>query len=405
MILDVPHGTHPTNDKVAILLAELQAATATTTERRDGFWISMHSRQWREILGSRYKAAIHEAVNAGYIEVNDRYSVGRFCKSYRLAKRYRQTKTEPYALCCTRSTISRIRIDETDDVGQLLVEQFARVRLTGSVNGWDGYCAAQIRRGLFYATRCQYGRFHSTFTGLKRAVRSRLSVDGERLFELDIANCQPLILGLIATHNNNRHNPQTQPTTTTTNRQTNPYSICGAFLTDQNLKNYIELCERGELYECLERRCRGWLTLRDCIPSDRWHRYATDRPLTRKDVKRQFLVMLFADVATTTRMPLFDVVGTEWPALADYILDAKSDCYQNLARDCQRLESRLMIDGAAGSLLTDPSIPIVTIHDAILTTAEHLPAVEAAVVAEFGRLGVTPKIKPPDTGHKGQYHV
>ncbi len=64
-----------------------------------------------------------------------------------------------------------------------------------------------------------------------------------------------------------------------------------------------------------------------------------------------------------------------------------------------------MIDGAAGSLLAAPSIPIVTIHDAILTTAAHVPAVEAAVIAEFGRLGVTPKIKPPFTGHNGQYPV
>jgi hypothetical protein len=201
-------------------------------------------------------------------------------------------------------------------------------------------------------------------------------------------------LGVIATHNNNdnpQHTPNPQPKP---NNQTNPYSICRAFLTDQKITNYIELCERGELYEYLERCCRGRLTLRDCIPADRWHRYGTDRPLTRKDVKRQFLVMLFADVATTTRMPLFDIVATEWPALADYIIDAKRDCYQNLARDCQRLESRLMIDGAAGSLLVEPSIPIVTIHDAILTTAAHVPAVEAAVIAEFGRLGVTPKIMP-----------
>lgn len=403
MILDVPHGTRPTNDKMAILLAELQAATATTNERRDGFWISMHSKRWREILGSRYKAVIRQAVEAGYIEVNDRYSVERFCKSYRLASPYRRPETQRYILRRCLPTASRIRILETDTVGRALVDQFARVRLTGTPSGWDGFCAAQIRRGSFYATRCQYGRFHSTFTGLKRAVRSRLSVDGERLFELDIANCQPLILGLLATRHSEL-NPQTQPTTTT-NGPTNPYSICGAFLTDQNLRNYIELCERGELYEYLERRCRGWLTLRDCIPSDRWHRYATDRPLTRKDVKRQFLVMLFADVATTTRMPLFDVVGTEWPALADYILDAKSDCYQNLARDCQWLESRLMIDGAAGSLLSDPSIPIVTIHDAILTTASHSPAVEAAMIAEFGRPGVTPKIKSPNTGRNDQYSV
>ncbi len=394
MNLDIPRGTRPTNDKMAILLAELMAATATTKERRAGFWIPIHWQQWRKILGSRYKATIREATAAGYVETNDRYSVGRFPKSYRLAKRYRRPKTRPYTLPRTRSTASRIRIDETDSVGRLLVDQFKRVRLTGTASGWDGFCAAQIRAGSFYATRCQYGRFHSTFTGLKRAVRSQLTVNGQQLFEIDVANCQPLILGLLATHNN-RHNPQpdTQPTTKT-DTTNSTYSICRAFLTDQNITNYIELCERGKLYEHLQERCRGQLTLRDCIPADRWHRYGADRPLSRKDVKRQFLVMLFADVATTRRMPMFDLVATEWSALADFIIDAKRDCYQNLARDCQQLESRLMIDGAAGSLLAEPSIPIVTIHDAILTTAAHIPAVESAVIAEFGRLGVTPKIMP-----------
>ena len=39
MLLYIPHGTRPTNDAEAILLAELLAATATTRERRAGFWI------------------------------------------------------------------------------------------------------------------------------------------------------------------------------------------------------------------------------------------------------------------------------------------------------------------------------------------------------------------------------
>lgn len=50
MILNIPHGTRPTNDAVAILLAELLAATSTTTERRAGFWIPIPSHQWRRGL-------------------------------------------------------------------------------------------------------------------------------------------------------------------------------------------------------------------------------------------------------------------------------------------------------------------------------------------------------------------
>lgn len=416
MVLDIPLGTRPKSDAEAILLAELLAATATTKERRNGFWVPVPSSAWREILGSRYKATIRDAVSAGYIEINDRYSVGRFSKSYRLAKICRRPETQEYILRRPCSTSARIRIHESDSVGRALVAQFGRIGLTAKASGWDGFCAGQIRKGSFYATRCQYGRFHSTVTGMKRQVRGQLSLDGHQVVEVDVANCQPLILGLRAAPSSdldkqptpNRLNTSPDPTTHSeppTQQQPTPptnthsthtyttYTTCGALSLHRHIRNYIAICEGGDLYGHLERLCRGRLTLRDCIPANRWHRYAKDRPLRRKDVKRQFMVMLFANTATTSRMPIFDVAATEWPALADYILAAKKDCYQNLARDCQQLESRLMIDGAAGSLLADSSIPIVTIHDAILTTEAHVPAVEAAIIEEFSRLGVTPKTK------------
>ena len=388
--VDIPAGTRPANDAVAILLSELLAATALTSERRAGFWIPMHSTQLRAILGSRYKEVIREALDANYIEVNDHYAVDRFSKSYRLSKQYRRPMIQAYELRRSMPTTSRIRIDETDTVGRLLVEQFAKVQITGTLSEWDGFCAAQIRRGSFYATRCQYKRFHSTFTGLKRAARSQLFVNGEPLVELDIANCQPLILGLLARNKNQqttlRHTIRSTPNNNYSNYSN--YSICGAFLAD-----YIELCERGKLYEHLEWLCSGQITLRDCIPIDRWHPHATDRPLQRKDIKRQYLVMLFADVATTKTMPMFDIVANEWPALADYILAAKSTCYQELARDCQRLESRLMIDGAAWALLDESVIPIITIHDSIMTTSKHIAAVKAAIINQFAGMGVTPHIR------------
>jgi hypothetical protein len=385
--VDIPAGTRPANDAVAILLSELLAATALTTERRDGYWIPMHSTQLRAILGSRYKAVIREALDANQIEVNDHYAVDRFSKSYRLSKEYRRPITQAYELQRSMPTMSRIRIDETDTVARMLVEQFAKVQLMGTLRDWDGYCAAQIRRGFFYATRCQYGRFHSTFTGLKRAARRQLFVNGERLGELDIANCQPLILGLLA--RSGQQGPRNaRPTETTSSHTDETHTICGAFLAD-----YVELCERGKLYEHLEWRCTGQITLRDCIPADRWHRHATDRPLHRKDIKRQYLVMLFADFATTKSMPLFDIVANEWPALADYILAAKRNCYQDLARDCQRMESRLMIDGVARALLNESAIPIITIHDSIMTTSKYIPAVEASVINQFDGMRVTPHIR------------
>ena len=189
----------------------------------------------------------------------------------------------------------------------------------------------------------------------------------------------PLIAGVLAS----------QPTTTThhhhTHQQT-PYSICGA----SDLHNYVELCEAGHLYQYLWGQSNG-MTLRDCIPADHWHPYASDRPLYPGDIKRQFLVMLFADKATTQRIRLFDILRAEFPTVADFIMEAKCACYQELARRCQRMESQIIIDGACCAILRNsPGTVILTIHDAILTTRSDAEMVADSIRTEFKRWGVTP---------------
>jgi hypothetical protein len=116
--------------------------------------------------------------------------------------------------------------------------------------------------------------------------------------------------------------------------------------------------------------------------------------LRRKDVKKQFLVMLFGDVPLTVSMRLFEVFATEFPSVADFVLAAKRNCYQELARRCQRLESRLIIDGACeASFRTSPETVVVSIHDAILTTETEAESVADLIRCAFKRFGVTPSLE------------
>jgi hypothetical protein len=39
-----------------------------------------------------------------------------------------------------------------------------------------------------------------------------------------------------------------------------------------------------------------------------------------------------------------------------------------------------------------PEIPVVTIHDSILTTAEHLPTVKRIILEEFARIDLRPAL-------------
>ena len=379
----IPAGTIPTSDRMAILLCELQAATSVSDDRRRGHWINVASQLWKQILGRNYADVIGEAKALGFVETNDRYSVGRFSKSIRLTSQYRTSQTSQYRLQRRLRGDGgyRIRLAPEDSTGHALASCFDRATIptTVTTTGWDSYCVRSITDHSYYAVRCQYGRLHSSFTGLPKSVRSTILLDGRDTIETDVANCQPLILGMLATQHNNT------PTTTHTPPQPTPNTICGASVP---LGGYLSLCGGGQLYDYLLDRC-GDLTVWDTIPIEFRHEYALNRRLNRSDVKRQFLVMLFSSNETMRRMPMFDIVANEFAPLAEYMIGAKRDEYQELARQCQRVESKLVVDTAARELVT--KIPLLTIHDSVLSQAEYADRVAASIRSAFYPFTVTIK--------------
>ena len=391
MLLDIPHGTKPTSDRMAILLAELQAATATTKERQRGHWINVSSHLWKKILGRNYADVIAETRQVGYIETNDRYSVGKFSKSIRLTAKYRTPQTSQFQLQrrLKGGGNYRVRLAPDDDTGLALAACFDRAQLPQDVaaDGWDLFNVRSVATKNYYATRCPYGRYHSNFTGLPKSIRSQIQIDGKRVCEVDVANCQPLLVGILSVttrkHNNttpNQHNTQIKP-------QFKPNTICGAF---SDAGGYLELCSKGVLYDYLLEKC-GSMTLWDWLPSEYRHQYAANRRLNRSDVKKQFIVMLFAQNETMRRMKLFDIVASEFPSVANYIAEAKRQEYQALARDCQRFESRLMVDSVAAELVQ--YWPVITIHDSIIAPLSYADHVSDCISQAFNQLGVCVTIK------------
>ena len=67
---------------------------------------------------------------------------------------------------------------------------------SGKLDPWAAYSREMIQSGNLFAVRCEYGRFHSNFSSLSKSLRRHLRVD-EPLVEIDVQNCQPLILGLL----------------------------------------------------------------------------------------------------------------------------------------------------------------------------------------------------------------
>jgi hypothetical protein len=88
----------------------------------------------------------------------------------------------------------------------------------------NGQAVKMFLDGEHNPSLCEYGRYHSTLTRLLRAARKSIHHNGQPLTTIDIANSQPLVLGVVV-------------------RDSVESSQIPA-----DLRHYLDLCEQGCLY-------------------------------------------------------------------------------------------------------------------------------------------------------------
>jgi len=285
-------------------------------------------------------------------------------------------------------------------------------------------------------TVCNYGRVHTAVTRLLAPIRGCLSIDGQRLLELDVACSQPLFLAvfILKTIRNQRvktlpdilragergsipagypmnvisrsgrivpvnrslgsflprpanpppYLPPIPPYLLHDQRKCREYdaSACndsGLQITQHrslflppDLLVFMELCMTGSLYEHLMKQA-AWT-------GDRGH------------FKKEFFLMLYGPLKDSLMTQLMQ---REFPSVMAFIgWHKRRHGYKELSREMQRAESRLMIEGVCGSLMEqNPTIPLVTIHDSIMTTQMYVSTVAATIVQEFGTVGIQPTVR------------
>jgi len=367
----VPKGSEPKNMYQAKILAHFQAMTAQSKQHRNGFWIGCHCKVLRKIAGRESSRHVAELIVAGKLEVNDRYRAGEFAKSYRLAERYRIPETDVYDHGRRFKIQGRIRIQDHDDVGLYLVQQFGRFQLPAKrFRGWANYSYQAIQDQSFYACRCSYGRFHSTYTGMPNTMRQMLQTSTGELSEVDVSNCQSLILGLLMKGNSQ---------------------------STKDLERYLKLCSEGRLYDHLTvlGQRRG-MTLFDFIPEEKRHAHASNRLLRRNDLKNAFIVAQFASHDLAAQLPVWSLISSEFPSVASFMALAKRNGHQELARRCQRFESSLIVGlgGVVDQFRKElPNEPILTIHDAIVVKQSYSSFARDIIVHHFSEKGASPTVK------------
>ena len=356
-------------EHIAVLAHTLFLLTVCVEERRKGYWIPFSSSSWRSLFGSNYLQVKQEAKRLGF-EFNESYSTDiGFCKSMRLPEPLRTSGLQMFTLT-KPNLIKRLmkwrRNSEfpSSDSAQYLVESFMKFRLDLSPSVLRKFDLSvqlnvtAIQEENYFARRCRFGRFHSLFSVLPKEIRRMITtVEGQSTVEIDVSNCQPLLVGLLVKQG-------------------------GASDRDSGL--FLKVCSKGKLYEFLQSRIEPEVYVDDFGKERK-------RRKTRKYVKELFFRMLFGTALQTIRNPCFVVVQRFFPSVAEWTLEQKAEGHQRVAHLCQRLESKIVIDTVVPKL-KNQQIPVITIHDSIICSRKQSALVTKNIAQAFEEQGLIPAL-------------
>ena len=171
--LIIPELAMPETDAEALLLEMLLLRTLSQDDYlKKGNFIPVHRDRLRDEVGGQYLAAINSLVASSAIEVNHRYSAGRFPKSYRLSQSLRSCGVKDHHIHRAKASKgSQQVLANLTGVEKRLFRSLMRIRCpsdSDSLDEWDRVRFHFIRSGRYYVSRCEYGRFHSNFTAITK---------------------------------------------------------------------------------------------------------------------------------------------------------------------------------------------------------------------------------------------
>ncbi len=400
----------------------------TITQRRTGWHsdqdglVALKCEYLRRLVGRAELPVVRRALaGAGVIDwrrdfvpgvrsmryrIRERFQPSRFvtCRDAALLRRVRRVYAEDERRLLPvhrwlKSKLAALRIDVDrarsivsgmmPDVDSGLDIETYRVLLCDQITAFT----EQLEAGDVRLTCDDFGRVHTPLTNLPKSLRCCVSSIEGPLIGFDLANSQPLFCGLVTSQyvNASKQNRQKirtwKPSSNPYESRPKPASRGGCSVTmagsaqpigssgiyddrlcgPADVREYLRLCQSGRLYESL---------------------------MTAGADRSTFKRRLFCDVffgADRHPSAVRNAFAELFPTVAKVIAELKSQHYQRLAWLMQHKESSLFIGRACRRLMAErPNMPLVTVHDSIVTTDEHIGYVRAVLLDEFAKLGVRP---------------
>lgn len=375
----------------------------------DKWWIPMHHKECRKLFGrfETWYAVRDQLIMTGAIESDGEWAAGvrpigfRWSPELRNKNRVGFNLEEPRVIAALDEIDPRVR-GNSEPVHYHNLKWLERTTfdMKSATPILNRYGPKRQNRSLmairWFATGVHRpkvgttGRLYSAVTAIPRRLRGFILVDGCPMTGSDVSNAQPLVLGLMASWGEKFMQaislpPQSNEGAERDNKGRQPalqrkVTDLGHPKINSDLSEYLSACQSGEFYsilaDALGLPCK---TIQE-----------------RNKVKRScFWIMMGNPDAWTARgKDRWNRFSGRWPTSATVLEFLKRGDHTGAARALQQAEAYLMIREFGSLMMTrHPDIPMLMVHDAVMTTEDHIDRVQSVICDAWGQWGVKPNLK------------
>lgn len=346
-------------------LARLFISILLSKARDEASWIPLSAHIFRKQIPNRKPESIREVlIDQKVIECDKTFCPGSKCYNYRLTEKYRGQQIIPIAITnkhILRNEAKQIKSVLDNPAHKRIVYWLEQVKIeyndavnllekTKTKNKSLKYLTLErIKAKDWFFGVDERGRVYHNVACIWSAFRQFLSINNNKLVNIDIANSQPLLFSIKI------------------KEYLYHYSIYNSVVTDikdDGLHSYFNLVQQGNLYDYL---------MKEFNISEK----------KRRSFKKKFFAEVFysKNDYESTLTKGFEKL---FPAVFNVIRHYKQDDHRALPLSMQKIEAEIMINDVC-TKLADTDIPFLTIHDSILTTQAHVEDVKVFIQQAFAK--------------------
>lgn len=380
-------------------------------------YINLKSELLRKYIGDKFsKKIIIQLKKSGIIDVIDNYEVGKNSKSYRLSKKYSTSGIEKVDFDSKKakkyiekhenemqrrlnqSDKNAIFHELLDNVKQIEIDFFEANKNSNELfekgefeslhaKGCHDYYIESIANGdVFFSESNITGRVYHSICNCNRAIRKFLNYKGQKLFQVDLANSQPvlfcpMIQDFVKINWGKYCIKIDRERVNKGRRIINIYNTpyVESFYPSDVLK-YIELTKEGKFYEFLMNEFK--------IPIEE-----------REEFKIIFFKQIFYSKIVAQKKYKNSILFQKlFPTVYDAILWYKRNNHADLSIKLQKAESDIVINGVCKRLISEypeGGKPFfIPIHDALISIKMDLEKIYIVMEQEMAKaLGFIPTLR------------